>query len=151
MKKFTAQMVIGLFVAFCGVAVVEGTTKADAEGMVKKAIAFVKENGKEKGFAEINNQKGRFVKEDVYVTVYDMNGKCLAHGANAKLIGKDLYNMKDPDGMAYVQERIKIAKAKGRGWQDYKFRNPVSKGIEPKTVYVEKHGEMIFSAGVYKE
>lgn len=140
----------GMFVVCTAGAAMAAGTKADAEALVKKAIAFVKENGKEKGFAEISNPKGKFVKEDVYVTVYDMNGKCLAHGSNAKLIGKDLIGMKDPDGVAYVKERIDIAKSKGKGWQDYKFNNPVTKKIEPKTAYLEKSEDVIFSAGAYK-
>jgi signal transduction histidine kinase len=150
MKKIMALLVVlTLVTGFAGIASA-ATTKADAEAMVKKAIAFVKENGKEKGFAEISNPKGKFVKDDVYVTVYDLNGKCLAHGSNAKMIGKDLMGMKDPDGVAYVKERVDIAKGKGKGWQDYKFNNPVTKKIEPKTVYVEKFEDMAFSAGVYK-
>jgi signal transduction histidine kinase len=150
MKKIVALCVgMMLVMGLTGLASA-ATTKADAEAMVKKAIAFVKENGKEKGFAEINNPKGKFVKEDVYVTVYDLNGKCLAHGSNAKMVGKDLMGMKDPDGVAYVKARVDIAKSKGKGWQDYKFNNPVTKKIEPKTVYVEKFEDMAFSAGVYK-
>jgi signal transduction histidine kinase len=154
-KEGTMKRIMALFTGMLLVIGVAGfasaaTTKADAEGMVKKAIAFVKENGKEKGFAEISNPKGKFIKEDVYVTVYDLNGKCLAHGSNAKMVGKDLIGMKDPDGVAYVKERVEIAKSKGKGWQDYKFNNPVTKKIEPKTVYVEKYENLAFSAGVYK-
>jgi signal transduction histidine kinase len=151
MKRIlTAFLSMVMVVGFAGFASAE-VTKAEAEAMVKKAIAFVKANGKEKGFAEINNTKGQFVKEDTYVTVYDLNGKCLAHGSNAKMIGKDLIGMKDPDGVAYVKQRVEIAKGKGKGWQDYKFNNPISKKIEPKTVYVEKYEDMAFSAGVYKD
>jgi signal transduction histidine kinase len=151
MKRIlTAFLSMVMVVGFAGFASAE-VTKAEAEAMVKKAIAFVKANGKEKGFAEINNTKGQFVKEDTYVTVYDLNGKCLAHGSNAKMIGKDLIGMKDPDGVPYVKQRIEIAKGKGKGWQDYKFNNPISKKIEPKTVYVEKYEDMAFSAGVYKD
>jgi len=43
------------------------------------------------------------------------------------MIGKDLVQMKDPDGRFYVKERIEIIKTKGSGWQDYKFTNPLSK------------------------
>lgn len=151
MKKIAALLIAGIMVVCSASLAFSATTKADAEGMVKKAIAFVKEKGKDKGFAEISNPKGKFVKEDIYVTVYDMNGKCLAHGSNAKMIGKDLIGMKDTDGVAYVKERVDIAKSKGKGWQDYKFNNPVTKKIEPKTVYVEKYEDVIFAAGVYKK
>ena len=57
--------------------------------MVKKAVAYYKAKGKDAAFAEINNPKGQFTDRDLYVVVYDTNGKVLAHGANAKMIGKD--------------------------------------------------------------
>ena len=119
--------------------------------MVKKAIAYIKADGKEKAFAEISNSKGQFIGRDLYVTVYDLNGKCLAHGVNAKMIGKSLIDLKDIDGKAFVKERIETAKTKGKGWQDFKFTNPISKKIEPKTMYCEKHEGIIVGCGIYKK
>ncbi|HUL31843.1 MAG TPA: cache domain-containing protein, partial [Thermodesulfobacteriota bacterium] len=65
-------------------------TAAEAEAMVKKAIQLIKAEGRDKAFAEINNPKGKFVDRDLYIFVYDMDGKCVAHGFNPKMIGKDL-------------------------------------------------------------
>ena len=82
--------------------------------------------------------------------VYGIDGKGLAHGSNAKMIGKDLIDMRDVDGKYFVKERVEIAKTKGKGWQDYKFMNPVTKQIEPKSMYIQRHEDMIFGAGIYK-
>ncbi len=95
---------------------VEPGTAKEAVAMVQKAVAYIKAQGKEKGFAEISNPKGQFVDRDLYVTVYDLNGKCLAHGANPKMIGKDLIGLKDPDGKAFVKERVDTAKTKDKFW-----------------------------------
>ena len=111
----------------------------------------IKTSGKDKVFAEINNPKGKFTDRDLYIFVYDMNGKCVAHGFNQKMIGKDLVDMKDPDGKFYVKERIEISKTKGKGWQDYKFTNPLTKKLENKTAYVEKLDDLIVGSGAYKE
>ena len=140
MKRLITILCAALFVLAVGhVAVAaEFGTPAQAEAMVKKAVAYIKANGKDKAFSEISNPKGQFIDRDLYVFVYDMNGKCVAHGFNQKMIGKDLVDMKDPDGKFYVKERIEIAKTKGKGWQDYKFTNPLTKKIENKTAYVEK-------------
>jgi cytochrome c len=153
MKRIFAVLFVGLLlVSFIGVVIAaENGTKPEAEAMVKKAIAFVKENGREKALAEFSNPKGKFVDRDLYIFVYDMNGKVLAHGANQKMIGKDMLEMKDPDGTPYVKERIEIVKTKGKGWQDYKFTNPTTKKIEPKTAYIEKYEDMIIGCGVYKQ
>jgi signal transduction histidine kinase len=50
----------------------------------------------------------------------------------------------------FVKERIKLANTAGKGWQDYKFTNPVTKKVEPKTMYIEKFDNYIFACGVYK-
>ena len=125
-------------------------TAAEAEALVKKAIQVVKAEGKEKAFAEINNPKGKFVDRDLYIFVYDMDGKCVAHGFNQKMIGKELIEIKDSDGKLYVKERVEIAKTKGKGWQDYKFTDPITKKIEPKSAYVERVENLIVGCGVYK-
>lgn len=125
-------------------------TKDEAQALVKKAIEYYKANGKEKAFNEVNNSKGMFVKEDLYIFVYDIDGNCVAHGFNAKMIGKSLIDAKDADGKFFVKERVMIAKTKGSGWQNYKFTNPSTYKIESKTAYVEKIDNFIFGCGVYQ-
>jgi len=133
-----------------GLAAAKRGTAAEAEALVKKAIAFAKARGKDAVFAEINNPKGRFTDRDLYVFVYDLNGKCVAHGQNPKMIGKELIDMKDADGKEFVKERVEIAKTKGSGWQDYKFTDPITKQIDHKRAYVERHEDLIFGSGIYK-
>lgn len=153
MKKVLVVLMIGLLGGMMGglVYAADHGTAAEAEAMVKKATAFFKANGKDKAFAEIGNRQGQFTDRDLYVTVYDMNGKCVAHGANAKMVGKDLIDLKDSDGVPFVKERVELAKSKGKFWQDYKFTNPVSKKIEPKSMHCEKVGDLIFCCGIYKK
>jgi len=152
MKKITAVIMVMSFL-FAGLAVAAGSkgTPAEAEAMVKKAINYIKENGKAKAFAEFSNPKGKFVDRDLYITVYDMTGKCLAHGANQKMIGKDMIELRDLDGKPYVKERQDMAKEKGKGWIQYKFTNPVTKMIEDKTSYFEKYDDVIITCGAYKK
>jgi cytochrome c len=124
-------------------------TKDEATAMVKKAIGFLKTNGVDKAYAEISNPKGQFIDRDLYVVVYDMNGKCVAHGANPKMIGRDLIDNKDVDGKEFVKERVEMMKKQASGWQDYKFRNPTTNQIEPKSMYIERVNDVIVGCGVY--
>ena len=126
-------------------------TKDEAVVMVKKAVEYLKANGNDKAFEEFSNPKGQFVDRDLYVVVYDMTGKCLAHGANQKMIGRDLIDNKDVDGKEFVKERVEMMKTKASGWQDYKFRNPVSNQIEAKSMYLERTADLIVGCGVYKQ
>lgn len=126
-------------------------TKDEAVAMVKKGIAFIKSNGTDKGYTEITAKNASFVDRDLYLVVYGLDGKCLAHGANPKQVGKDLIDLTDIDGKFFVKDRIAMVNAKPAGaWQEYKFTNPVSKKIEPKVMYCEKLGETAVCGGVYK-
>ncbi len=129
----------------------ELATTKDAEMMVHQAVAFMKKEGTDKAFAEFDDSKGRFTYRDLYVMVYDMSGKCLAHGAKRERIGKSLLEDKDADGKQFVRERVRIAREHGKGWQDYKFQNPVSKQVEQKVAYLERVGDLIVVCGAYKK
>ncbi len=125
--------------------------KKEAEALVKKAITYYRSVGKDKALLEMCDPRGKFVTGDMYVTVYDNNGKCLAHGANLKMVGKDWSELKDADGKAFIKERTEMVKSAPIGWQTYKWTNPLTKQIEPKTTYVEKAEEVIFACGTYKK
>jgi signal transduction histidine kinase len=124
-------------------------TKPEAEAMVKKALSYLKANGRDKTFAEIGKKDGQFVDRDLYLVVYGNDGVVRAHGANAKMVGKNLMELKDVDGKAFVKERVDMAKNKVPFWQDYKFNNPVSGKIEPKTMYCVPDDDLILCGGVY--
>ncbi|MNR79390.1 Methyl-accepting chemotaxis protein II [compost metagenome] len=123
----------------------------EATEMVTRAIATLHEKGRDDTFADINNKLGPFCDRDLYVVVYDMHGKNLAHGANPALIGKDLINAKDGAGNFFIQERLSIIKTHGKGWQDYLFLNPISKQMEAKSMYLDQYQDLIIGCGVYKE
>ncbi len=126
-----------------------GATKVEAEAMVKKGVAAIKADGTEKAYAEFNKKGGKFSDRDLYLVVYGMDGTVLAHGANNKMIGKNLIDFKDIDGKAFVKERIDMAKAKPSFWQEYKFTNPENKKIEPKIMYCERLNETVVCGGIY--
>lgn len=127
-----------------------GATEADAVAMVKKGVAFIKANGKDKGYAEITSKAGQFRKEDLYLVVYGLDGTVHAHGANEKMVGKNLIELKDMDGKPFVKERVELGKAKPSFWQDYKFANPETKKIEPKSMYCERQDDAVVCGGIYK-
>jgi cytochrome c len=141
---------LGLF-AGAAMAAAGGATKEEAVAMVKKGVAAIKSGGADKTYAEISDKgNGAWHKEDLYLTVYALDGTVKAHGANAKMIGKNLIELKDIDGKAFVKERMDLAKAHANFWQDYKFTNPETKKIEPKSMYCEKLDETVVCGGIYK-
>lgn len=150
-KLLTIAACAFAFVAASMASAADLGTPEEASGLVKKAIAFYKENGKDKTLEEVSNKKGRFVDRDLYLSVYDMNGKVLAHGANPRLIGIDGAQIKDADGKEFLKNILAQAKAKGSGTEDYKWPNPVTGTIQAKSAYFEKVGDIIISCGYYKQ
>jgi len=150
LKKFAAITLAG-FIFSSGAIANDKGTEADAVAMVKKAVTFVKANGKEKAYAEFNNPSGQFVKNDLYVMCYDMSGNNKCHGSNPKLIGKNLLEIKDADGKFIVKGFIAIAsQGNGKGWLDYKWPNATTKAVEAKSTYVEKVDDILVGVGIYK-
>ena len=128
----------------------DNATKEEAVAMVKKGITFIRSQGKDKGYAEITNKGGQFTDRDLYLVVYGHDGVVRAHGANEKMVGKNLIELKDVDGKAFVKERVELSQSKGTFWQDYKFTNPVTKKIEPKEMYCERLDDTAVCGGIYK-
>ena len=127
-----------------------GATAEQATAMVKKGVAFIKAGGSEKGYAEITSKTSQFKFEDLYLVVYGLDGTVLAHGANPKMVGRNLIDLKDIDGKAFVKERVDLAREKSSFWQDYKFTNPETKKIEPKAMYCERLEQTVVCGGIYK-
>lgn len=129
----------------------EHASKDEAVAMVKKGVAYIKANGKESGYAEITSKKGRFQDRDLYLVVYGLDGMVHAHGANEKMVGRNLIDLKDVDGKPFVRERVELGRKQASFWQDYKFTNPMSKAIEPKQMYCERLEETVVCGGIYKK
>jgi cytochrome c len=151
LRKPLVSLVTGMLV-FAGTAAMAdgGANKNEAIAMVKKAVAFIKEQGADKAYPEFTAKDAKFIDRDLYVVVYQLDGKVLAHGSNAKFVGKDMSDAQDVDGKLYVKERVEMATKQPSFWQDYKFVNPVSKKVEPKEMYCERVENTAVCAGIYK-
>ncbi|MDQ5927247.1 cache domain-containing protein [Aquabacterium sp.] len=155
MKKtlMTSVLVLSglLAVPVAALAAEGGASKDDAVAMVKKGVARIKSGGAETAYAEFNDKANQTYRDrDLYLVVYGLDGVVLSHGANAKMIGKNLIDLKDIDGKAFVRERVEMGKKNASFWQDYKFTNPENKKIEPKSMYCERLNESVVCGGIYK-
>ena len=147
-KCLLGTLTLALAVAAPAVAAERGTA-AQAEAMVKKAVAYLKANGQAKAAEEFTNGTS-FKDRDLYISYYEMGGTVIAHGANPKLVGKNLIGLKDPDGKLFIQMIVDVAK-KGKGWTDtYKFRDPLTDKLAEKVIYVERVDDTWIGVGVYK-
>ncbi|MBJ7313554.1 cache domain-containing protein [Rugamonas sp. CCM 8940] len=155
MSKVLKSMMVALsLLAFSLTANAAAKGTADeAVAMVKKAGEFIKKNGKEKAFAEFNNPKGQFIQGDLYIFTFLANGDGIeqANGANPKLVGKNVSEMKDADGKFLIKDILAVGMSKeGKGWVDYKWPNPATGKIDAKRTYVERVDDVLVGCGIYK-
>jgi cytochrome c len=141
-----AALTVGL-----GVASAFATTPEETKAFVEKAVSHIKAAGPDKAFADFSKPDGGFVVGELYMFCYAPDGTNKAHGGNPAFVGKNLLGVKDPDGFQVNAEIIKLALAKGTGWINFKWPNPVSKKVEPKSAYVVKvDDQTVCGSGYYK-
>jgi hypothetical protein len=150
MKKIVILMIVSM-VMLCGAHQVFANDAAKAEALVKKGVVAYKADA-DKALENFSDPKGGYVEGELYLFVVEFSGMTTAHGGSANLIGKNLKDLKDADGKLFIQAMIDTAKTKGSGWVDYKWKNPKSGEVLPKTSYVEKLGDSAFiGCGIYKK
>ncbi|MFH1035622.1 MAG: cache domain-containing protein [Pseudomonadota bacterium] len=94
------------------------------KAMVASAAKLIKTKG-DAALAEFNANAGnRWGKGPTGIFVSDEKGLELANAAEPGMVGKSVWDYKDPDGKLVVQEEIKLAKTKGKGWLDCKWAKP---------------------------
>lgn len=151
-KLITARGLAAAALTFgLGLTSASAVTREETKAFVEKAIAHVKSAGADKAFADFSRPDGGFVAGELYMFCYAPDGTNLAHGGNPTFVGKNLLGVKDPDGVQVNAEIIKLAMASGTGWVDFKWPNPVSKKVEPKSAYVVKvDDKTVCGSGYYK-
>lgn len=149
-RVFLGLAAVSLFAAAAGVQAQSKGNEADAVALVKKAVDYMKKNGREKALAEFSNPQGQFIDRDLYIFVIDQKAKMLAHGALPKIIGKDVIEMKDADGGYLFKDMLAATATKQNAWVHYKWPNPVSKNIEAKSTYLERVDDLVIGCGIYK-
>lgn len=120
----------------------------EAVEMVKQGIEFIRQHGEDGILQEVNMlNKGQFIDRDLYLSIYSLEGKCLAHGTNRRLLGVGSETFKDLDGKFFIKDIISGAKSAGSGWVRYRWSHPVTKEPMAKEVYYEKAGNLILGCG----
>ena len=149
--KLLTNVVLIAALGFSACAQAAEPTEKDAISMVEKGAAFMKANSKDEMIKRINAKDPEYVQGALYLTMRDAKGIILANPVNAAMIGKDLVDVPDADGKPFRREILQLAKAKGKGWVDYKFKNPASGKVEAKTTYISQVGDVTLEAGIYKK
>jgi methyl-accepting chemotaxis protein len=124
----------------------------DAVQLVKRGVSFVHAHGKTALIDDVRKlRNSRFVDRDLYFSINDVNGICVANGANPRFVGANGNETRDSDGKYFVREILCRALRDGFGWVDYRYPHPVTKKMQLKSTYFEKVDDIIITCGFYKD
>ena len=135
------------FVLLAGWWQAHGATFEQAQALADKAAALIKAEGG-KAFPRLVDPNGGFIDGELYITVIDTPGIVKSH-PNKGLIGVNMIDAKDPDGVMFTQELLKAVANSETGMTTYKYVNPATKKIEPKKAWVHKVGNYVVLCGAY--
>ncbi|OPX66659.1 MAG: Cache domain protein [Methanoregulaceae archaeon PtaB.Bin056] len=126
-------------------------TREELFDRVNEAVAFAKENGKERALAEINNPEGRFVTGDLFVWASSRDGVLLADPFWKSGIGQNHWEYTDLHGMKLTQVGIQ-AMEDGSGFSHALFPNTALNGTADvhKLIYMKAVDETWWiGSGIY--
>jgi len=147
LKKSIQITVAALALAGAGIAPALAASPDDAKAMAEKAAALVTAQG-DKAFPAFDDPNGEFHKGELYVVVIDKTGTIRAH-INSKLVGVNMWDAVDPDGVKFTQLGWKATEQSETAWISYKFTNPETRKIEPKKAWVHRVGDYLVQTGIY--
>jgi signal transduction histidine kinase len=124
----------------------------DVQAFVKEALDHIHSIGKEQAFADFSRPNGGFVRDDLYIFCQAADGTVVAHGGNPAIVGRNFGNVLDPDGKAPNRELNRVGLTYGQGWVHFKWPNPVTKKVQPKSAWVVKvDDETVCGSGYYHD
>jgi len=125
-------------------------TPEDAKTLVLQAADEIAKVGPAKAYPEFLDRAGPFWKGETYVFVLSFEGVWLVYPPKPEAAGTLLIGLTDVDGKAFIREMIDMAKSKGEGWVEYKWKNPETGMMQIKESFVKRVGDVIITAGVFK-
>lgn len=126
---------------------VTGGTPEEAKAMLARAVAFAKEKGKEAAAKAFNEGTDGFKDRDLYVVIINDSGVFEAHGDVKALVGRNMIDLRDPDGTPIVRSVLSV---KDTGTVEFKWKNPLTNAVAPKQMFCNRMGDVVLAVGAYK-
>jgi cytochrome c len=126
-------------------------TADEAQGLAERGLAHIRDVGREQAFSDFTRPDGGFVDGELYIFCQDISGIVLAHGGNPMIVGRNMADVRGPDGRLANVEINQLGLTKGSGWLEFRWPNPATKRIELKAAYVLKVDDhTVCGSGYYK-
>jgi cytochrome c len=125
-------------------------TPEQAMSVLWRAVDELQRRGSA-SFETFNDLNGGFVRDDTYVFVVGIEDQRMhAHGANPRLVGRKVAELKDAAGKPIIAEMLQIIARTDEGSLDYQWRNPVTGQIENKRTFLRRVGDYMVGVGYFQ-
>jgi len=124
--------------------------RAELVSFLEEARNFSLNNGRDEALKAFNDPRGMFVRGDLYIFAYDLNGTLLAHPYLHNLIGRNNLDLVDLNGVHIIKNLMEVAK-RGGGFAYNVYPNP-NKANQTglKLLYVLKVDDnLLIGSGIY--
>jgi cytochrome c len=121
-----------------------------ARELAERAAAFLSASGPAVALPRFMNQSGGYVAGDLYVFVFDFEGRLRASGGWPETVGARIGLGDGASSGIYARMR-RLALDTGKGWIEYSWYNPCTRQMEPKASYIVRVGDFIVGVGAYKK
>ena len=123
-----------------------------AQSLLEIAVIEIGKSGPDAAFSEFNKQRGRFVRDDLYVFVVGLNdARFYATGATPEMVGKDVGNLRNVEGRPIIREMVELAKAQDNAVYEYEWRNPATNKVEKKHTLIQRIDGYLVGVGYYSK
>ena len=128
---------------------VGAVTEAQVVAFVQRAADYVKAHGKVEALKVFSDPQGEFREGEFYIFAEDFAGTELANGGQPEIVGQNLIDLEDANGVKILEVLIAAAK-QGSGWVSYVWDNPETGQEQAKRAYVIKAGaDWFVGSGMY--
>jgi cytochrome c len=123
----------------------------EVQALVERAAEHVRAYGLTQALADFNRPDGGFVDGELYIFCLDADGIQVANGANPKIVGRNLFAVRDAEGNLPSLQLYRIGQANGRGWFRYRWPNLAEGRVQRKISYVVRIDDRTVCGSGYYE
>lgn len=155
--RIAGALVLVLALSFGGARAGERCATATldaARALAERAAGFLADSGPEVALPRFMNPAGGFVAGDLYVFVFDLDGRLRASGGWPETVGARIgprIGLGDGASSGIYTRMRRLALETGKGWIEYSWYNPCTRQMEPKASYIVRVGDFIVGVGAYKK
>lgn len=135
-----------------GLAARKPPSRAEVRSLVDKALASVRQVGRDKAFAAFMDGGGPWFRGQLYVFADAFDGTVLCFPTEPDKVGANLWDRRDRDGAYPIRLMSRVARKRGAGWVTYKYDNPAQGfQVQQEYTYVRRGcGDWFPGSGTYR-